>query len=185
MKYILDVDSQLHRYYLWGMAGGLFVAIEHRSPIIAFSKKCSGIWYHVKDPILDKKNSQYFEAKNGRPIFDKIFDAILPAHVPSKFWSKFIVLKMFDPDAAVAVALVLAKCSPEDWIFDQNFDPQMRQNIEELSKYWRLVKNIKQVWSVNILSQCIFGQKNLPHMVKNPVKILMSIFCFNILTDFL
>ena len=67
----------------------------------------------VNGPIHDKK-SQYFEAKNGRPIFDKIFDTILPTHVPSKFSSKFIVLKMFDPDAAVAVALVLDKCSPED-----------------------------------------------------------------------
>ena len=76
---------------------------------------------------------------------------------------------MFDPDAAVAVALVLAKCSPEYWIFDQNFDrsPHSRQNVEELSKY------IKQIWSVNILSQCILWQKNLPHTVKNPIKILM------------
>ena len=125
------------------------------------------------------KNSQYFEEKNGRPIFDKIFDAILPTHVPSKFWSKFIVLKIFDPDADIA--LVLAKCSPEDWIFAQNFDrsPHTRQNIDDWSKY------IKQIWSVNILSQCMFWQKNLPHMVKNPVKILMLIFCFNILTDFL
>ena len=95
-----------------------------------------------KGPIHDQKNSQYFEAKNGHPIFDKIFDAILPTHVPSKFWSKFVVLKMFDPDAAVAVALVLSKCSPEDWIFYPNFNksPHTRQNIEELSKYWRLVK---------------------------------------------
>ena len=77
----------------------------------------------VKGPVHDKKkNSQYLEAKNGRPIFDKIFDALLPTHVPSKFWSKFIVLKMFDPDADIAVALVLAKCSRENWIFYQNFD---------------------------------------------------------------
>ena len=53
------------------------------------------------------------------------------------------------------------------------------QNIDDWSKY------IKQIWSVNILSQCNFWQKNLPHTVKNPVKILMSIFCFNILTYFL
>ena len=69
---------------------------------------------------------------------------------------------MFDPDAAVAVALVLAECSPEDWIYDQNFDksPHARQNIKELSKY------IKKIWSVNILSQRIFLTKHLPHMVK-------------------
>ena len=106
---------------------------------------------------------------------------------------------MFDPDAAVAVALVLAKCSPEDWIFDQNFDrsPHTRQNIEELSKYWRVVKilkscqnindsskSIKQIWSVNILSQFFF-RKNLPLMVKNHIKILMSIIWFKILTFFL
>ena len=30
----------------------------------------------LKGPIHDQKNNQYFEAKNGRPIFDKIFDAI-------------------------------------------------------------------------------------------------------------
>ena len=40
---------------------------------------------------------------------------------------------MFEPDVAVAVALVLAKCSPEGWIYDQNFDrnPHTRQNIDE------------------------------------------------------
>ena len=92
-----------------------------------------------------------FSMKDGRTIFDKIFDAILLTHVPSKFWSKFIVLKMFDPDAAVAVALVLAKCSLEDWIFDQNFDrsTHTRTNIEELSKYWRLVK----IYQTNLIRQ--------------------------------
>ena len=39
----------------------------------------------TKGPLHDKKNSQYFKAKNGRPIFDKNFDAILPTHVPSNF----------------------------------------------------------------------------------------------------
>ena len=113
-----------------------------------------------KGPHTRSKNSQYFEAKNGRPIFDKIFDAILPTHVPSKF----IALKMFDPDAAVAVALVLAKCSPEDWIFNQNFD-----RSPHASKYWTSCQNIddwskyKQIWSVNILCQCIFWQRKISH----------------------
>ena len=72
-----------------------------------------------------------------------------------------------------------------------NFLSKFWQELAHASKYWRVVKiddwskYIKQIWSVNILSQCIFWQKNLPHTVKNPVKILMSIFCFNILTDFL
>ena len=117
-----------------------------------------------KGPIHDQKNGQYFEAKNGRPIFDKIFDTILPTHVPSKFWSKFIVLKMFDPDAAVAVALVLAKCSPEDWIFDPNFDrsPHTRQNIEELSKYWRLLK-ICHRFDPSIFWVNVFFDKKISH----------------------
>ena len=124
----------------------------------------SGKWHCVMtlSPVAGKwhcthtrsKNSQYFEARNGRPIFDKIFDAILPTHVPSKFWSKF---------RAHTRVKILKSC----------------QNIDDWSKY------IKQIWSVNILSQCIFWQKNLPHTFKNPFKILMSIFCFNILTDFL
>ena len=95
---------------------------------------------------------------------------------------------MFDPDAAIAVARVLAKCSPEDWIFDQNFDrnPHTSQNVEELSKYWRLVK----IYQTDLIRQYFesmyfLTKKNLPHTVKNPVKILMSIFCFYILTDFL
>ena len=96
----------------------------------------------VKGPIHDHKNSQYFQSRNGHPIFYKVFDTKLATHVPSKFWPKFIVFKMFDPDAAVAVALVFAKCSPEVWIFDQYFDskPHTFQNIEELLKYWLLVK---------------------------------------------
>ena len=115
-----------------------------------------------KGPIHDQQNSQYFVTKKGRPIFDKIFDSILPTHVPSKFWSKFIVLKMFDPDAAVTVALVLAKCSPENWIFLFKILTGAHtrvkilkscQNIDDWSKY------IKQIWSVNILSRCIFWQK--------------------------
>ena len=41
-----------------------------------------------KGPIHDQKNSQYFEAKNGRPIFDKIFDAIFPHTRSIKIWIK-------------------------------------------------------------------------------------------------
>ena len=79
---------------------------------------------------------------------------------------------MFDQDAAVAVALVLAKCSPEDWIFDQNFDrsPQTRQNIEDLSKYWRLVKIYQTDLIRQYFESMYFLTKNLPHTVKNPVK---------------
>ena len=115
----------------------------------------------IKGPHTRSKKQSIFWSKKWTSNFDKIFDAILHIHVPSKFWSKFIVLKMFDPDATVAIALVLAKCSPEDWIFDQNFDrsPHTRQNIEELSKYWRLVKIYQTDGPFNILSQCIFWQK--------------------------
>ena len=72
---------------------------------------------------------------------------------------------MFDPNAAVAVDLVLAKCSPEDWIFDQNFDrsPHTRQNIEELSKYWRLVKKYQTDLIRQYFESMYFLTKKISH----------------------
>ena len=69
----------------------------------------------LRAPYAIKKKKKTVKILKQKWTFNfKIFDAILPTHVPSNFLSKFIVLKTFDPDAAVAVALVLAKCSPED-----------------------------------------------------------------------
>ena len=68
----------------------------------------------VNGQIHDQNKRQYFEAQKWRPIFDKIFDVKLPTHVPSNYdqnslcWKCLILI----PDTAVAVALVLAKCSP-------------------------------------------------------------------------
>ena len=77
---------------------------------------------YLRAPYTIKKTVNILKPNIYVPIFEEIFDAKSPTQVPSKFWSKFIVLKMFNPDAVVAVAIVWAECSPEDWIFDQNFD---------------------------------------------------------------
>ena len=115
-----------------------------KNPTSAKSTSLQTILVYLKGPIHDqKKNSQYFEAKNRRPIFDKIFDAILPTHVPSKFRSKFIVLKMFDPDAAVAVAPILANVHLRtEFLIKILTGAQTRvkilkrcQNIDDWSKY--------------------------------------------------
>ena len=88
---------------------------------------------------------------------------------------------MFDADATVVLALVLAKCSSEDWIFGQNLDTRVKilkscQNIDDWSKY------VKQIWSSIFWVNVFFDKKrNLPHTVKNPSKL----WCQLILTVFL
>ena len=117
-------------YYLWKSCA---IIIMHIVWIVSFHGQIYWEWdtkILFQGPHTRSKNSQYFEAKNGRPIFDKILDAIWskfwrePTHV-SKYWRVVKILTT-------------------------------RQNIDDSSKY------IKQIWSVNILSQCIFWWKKSP-----------------------
>ena len=107
------------------------------------------------------------------------------AHTRSiEIWSKLIVLKMFDPDAAVAAALVLALHSKPIAVNVKSSHLRLKfwsnfwQEPTHASKYWRLVKKYQTDLIHQIFYQCFLTKKNLPHTVKYLVKNLTSNFCF-------
>ena len=86
---------------------------------------------------------------------------------------------MFEPDAAVAVALVLAKCSSEDWIYNQNLT-----GAHTRVKILTSSRNISNRFDISIFWVNVFFDRISPTQGQKSRQNIDANFCFEILTGF-